>query len=175
MTRTNHNSSYSGQENYLICLQFYFYGDYEFLAHVRWIFIQFYILLAWSYTMYPSSCADPESFGFGWWGEIGSKYHYKRVTIGPPVKRHLMAFRWRAVDGPTLNAGFFRGSWPVLLRNSIFLWFFSGGGVRGPPSWSAHVNALFNSWRDYYQVVVGESIFSWHPLSTTSFSPPESR
>ena len=30
----------------------------------------------------------------------GSKYHYKRAIIGPP------AFRWRADDGPTLNAGF---------------------------------------------------------------------
>ena len=34
-----------------------------------------------------------------------------------------MAFRWRADDGPTLNAGLvvFRRSGPVLLRNSIFL------------------------------------------------------
>ena len=35
----------------------------------------------------------------------GSKYHYKRAIIGPPAKRHLMAFRWRADDDPTLNAG----------------------------------------------------------------------
>ena len=34
----------------------------------------------------------------------GSKYHYKRVIIGPSAKR-LMAFRWRTDDGPTLNAG----------------------------------------------------------------------
>ena len=44
-----------------------------------------------------------------------------------------MAFRWRADDGPALNAGlaamwFFRGSVPVLLRNPIFVWFVSGGG-----------------------------------------------
>ena len=37
-----------------------------------------------------------------------------------------MAFRWRADDGPALNAGsvalrFFRGSGPKLLRNPIFL------------------------------------------------------
>ena len=37
-----------------------------------------------------------------------------------------MAFRWRADDGPTLNAGLkafviLRGSGPGLLRNPIFL------------------------------------------------------
>ena len=47
-----------------------------------------------------------------------------------------MAFRWRADDDPTLNAGLvvlenFRGSGPVLLRNSMFLWFFRWGS--GPP------------------------------------------
>ena len=26
-------------------------------------------------------------------------------AIGPPAKRHYMAFRWRADDGPALNAG----------------------------------------------------------------------
>ena len=45
-----------------------------------------------------SSCADPESFSegsqlwqhfFGLLGERGSKYHYKRAIIGPPLKRHL--------------------------------------------------------------------------------------
>ena len=45
----------------------------------------------------------------------------------------LMAFRWRADDCPTLNAGllalwFFRRSKPVLLRNPIYLWFFRGVG-----------------------------------------------
>ena len=43
-----------------------------------------------------------------------------------------MAFRWRADDGPTLNAGlvallFFSGSGPVLLRNPIFCCDFSVG------------------------------------------------
>ena len=38
----------------------------------------------------------------------------------------LMAFRWRADNGPTLNVGlvalrFFRGSGSVVLRNPIFL------------------------------------------------------
>ena len=32
-------------------------------------------------------------------------YHYKRAIIGPPSKRHLNGVRWRADDGPTLNAG----------------------------------------------------------------------
>ena len=32
-------------------------------------------------------------------------YHYKRAIIGPLTKRHYRAFRWRAVDDPTLNAG----------------------------------------------------------------------
>ena len=36
-----------------------------------------------------------------------------------------MEFRWRAIGGPTLNAGlvalwFYRGSGPLLLRNPIF-------------------------------------------------------
>ena len=30
---------------------------------------------------------------------------YKRAIISPPAKRHLMAFRWRSDDGPTLDAG----------------------------------------------------------------------
>ena len=41
----------------------------------------------------------------GRWGER-IQYHYMRVIIGPPGKRHEMAFRSRADDGPTLNAGF---------------------------------------------------------------------
>ena len=47
-------------------------------------------------------------------------------------------FRWRANDGPTINAGlvalsFFRGSGSVLLRNPIFLWFFKGVRTPCPP------------------------------------------
>ena len=47
-----------------------------------------------------------------------------------------MAFRWRADDGSTLNAGlvavwFFRASGPVLLRYPIFVVFFQRG--LGPP------------------------------------------
>ena len=52
------------------------------------------------------------------------------ATIGGPSSARQrsaieVAFRWRADGGPTLNAGlvalwFYRGSGPVLLRNSIF-------------------------------------------------------
>ena len=50
-----------------------------------------------------------------------------------------MAFRWRADDDPTLNAGLvvfenFRGSGPVLLRNSMFCDFSGGGWESGPPA-----------------------------------------
>ena len=42
-----------------------------------------------------------------------------------------MTFRWRADDGPTLNAGslaaIFRGSGPALLENHIFFVIFQGG------------------------------------------------
>ena len=46
-----------------------------------------------------------------------------------------MAFRWRADDGPTWNAGlvsigFFRGSGPVAKESNIFVIF---QGVSGPP------------------------------------------
>ena len=36
------------------------------------------------------------------------QYHYKQAIIGPPAKFHLPVdvLRWRADDGPTLNAGF---------------------------------------------------------------------
>ena len=61
-----------------------------------------------------------------------------------------MAFRWRANDGPLLNAGlvalwFFRVSRPVLLRNTIFLWFFWGGGGPDtlPPVWIRPWKAFF--------------------------------
>ena len=54
-----------------------------------------------------------------------------------------MAFRWRADDGTTLNAGlvalrFFRGSGPLLLENPIFCGF-SGCPDPLSPSGSAHV------------------------------------
>ena len=59
----------------------------------------------------------------------------------------LMAFRWGADDGPTLNTdlvalSFSRGSGLVLLRNPTALSDFPGEGVFTPcppPFWSAHV------------------------------------
>ena len=52
-----------------------------------------------------------------------------------------MAFRWRADDDPTLNAGLvvfenFRGSGPVLLEILCFFVIFQVGGC--PPSGSTH-------------------------------------
>ena len=58
------------------------------------------------------SCADPESFFrggptlTGLLGEGGSRYH---TISGPSSARKrnaikMMAFHWRAADGPTLNA-----------------------------------------------------------------------
>ena len=63
---------------------------------------------------------------FSWLGERGSKYHYKRATIGLLAKRYLidvsLACRWWLG-----SFVIFRGSRPVLLRNPIFLWFFRSG------------------------------------------------
>ena len=61
-----------------------------------------------------------------------------------------MVFRWRADDDPTLNAGSvvfenFRGSGPVLLRNSMFFCDFSsvgGGRTPCPTSGSVHGTGL---------------------------------
>ena len=57
------------------------------------------------------------------WGNGGSKYHYKQGQHRPA--------RWRADDGPMLNAGlgvllFFRVSEPLL-------WFFKGVRTPSPP------------------------------------------
>ena len=55
-----------------------------------------------------------------------------------------MAFRWRADDGPILNAGLValklsRGSGPILLKILYFCDFpGGGGGPPCPPSGSAH-------------------------------------
>ena len=58
--------------------------------------------------------------------------------LGQPTNAIKIAFHWRTVDGPTLNAGlvtlwFFRGSGPVLVENPIVLWFLRGGGGSRPP------------------------------------------
>ena len=59
---------------------------------------------------------------------------------GPSSARQRNAFRWRAGDGPTLNAGSVGGPGPVLLRNAVFC--DVSGGVRTPcpPSGFAHDN-----------------------------------
>ena len=65
----------------------------------------------------PYSCPDPESFVRG---GVQLRQHFffflfdegredpnttiSGAIIGPPAKRHLMAFLWRADDGPLLNA-----------------------------------------------------------------------
>ena len=80
-----------------------------------------------------------------------------RIHVPPKANNHRPAsetpFRWRADNGPTLNAGlvvlrFFRGSGPVLLENTIF-YDFSGGAVPdplSPPSGSANAfDCLINS------------------------------
>ena len=61
------------------------------------------------------TCGNPESFVRGGptlitffclCGEGGSKYHYKRVIIGPPAKGPFKkTFRLQADDDPPLNAG----------------------------------------------------------------------
>ena len=33
-------------------------------------------------------CSNLDNVFFSWWGEGGSKYHFKRAIIGPPAKRH---------------------------------------------------------------------------------------
>ena len=105
-----------------------------------------------------ASCADPESsvrggrnlitFYFlvdGIWGIEDPKIDINGPSSARQRNAIEMAYRWRADDGPTLDAGFvalwlFRGSGPVLQRNPIFLWFFRGGGGADflPPSGSAH-------------------------------------
>ena len=49
-------------------------------------------------------CSGDCSF-FGWWGEEGSRYHYKRAIICPPGKRHLNGVSMACRCWPTLNTG----------------------------------------------------------------------
>ena len=109
------------------------------------------------------ACADPKSLVrdgpiqttfYSWCDENGSKYHSKRAIISPAVKQHwkgvslsegMMAQHW-------MLALFCRESGPGMPGNLIFLWFFGGGGGRGPdplsPSRSAH--ELFHAKVQYY-------------------------
>ena len=76
-----------------------------------------------------------------WWGEEGSKYHFKRAINGPPAKRHLngvsLAGRWWPnIECWIVSFFILRGSGPVLLRNPIFLYFFRGGRDPLSPFWT---------------------------------------
>ena len=57
-----------------------------------------------------------------------------------------MAFRWRADDGPTLNAGlvFFKGIWTSIAKESYIFVIFQMGPdpLSPPPPGSAHVKVL---------------------------------
>ena len=89
-------------------------------------------------------------FLFSWWGQRGSKYHYKRPTIGPPAKHHLnsvsLAGRW----WPNIECrhGSFvvvQGIWTSIAKKSYIFFYFSGGldplspPPPPPPSGSVHV------------------------------------
>ena len=95
------------------------------------------------------SCADPEIFvrggptlkSFFSWGEGGSKNHYKRATIGQPVKPHKTYRWWPNIECWLGSFVIFRGSRPVLLRNPIFC-DFSGGSEPCPHSGSTHAYCI---------------------------------
>ena len=60
------------------------------------------------------------------WRKDPNTTQSRQDIIVPPAKRHLMTFRWRADDGPALNAGlvasrFAKNTGPVLLRSTIAL------------------------------------------------------
>ena len=56
--------------------------------------------------MYENIRVPPSPLGSG--AHVRTRHpskHVKWTTIGPPAKRHRMAFRWRADSGPILDAG----------------------------------------------------------------------
>ena len=83
-----------------------------------------------------------------WLCLIGGERIQTHTTIsGPSSARQRnaieMAFSWRAEDGLAMNAGSVAlwicgQSRPVLLRNSLFLWFFQGWTTSPPPFGSTH-------------------------------------
>ena len=62
-----------------------------------------------------------------------------RAIISLPAKSHLMAFRWRANDGPTLNPGLvaaiFQGIRTCIARNPYIFVIFQGGPDPLSPLW----------------------------------------
>ena len=99
----------------------------------------------WGFFLFCFFCFVFKFVFFSWWGKGGSKNHYKR------------AFRWRADDGPTLNAGLvaaiFQGTRTCIARKPyIFVIFHGGSGPPGPPSGSAH---------DFFTCLALISLFIW--------------
>ena len=80
---------------------------------------------------------------FSWWGEVGSKYHYKRVIIDPPAKRHLNGVslacrRWPNIKLWLGSFGIFQGIRTSIARKPNNFVIFQRGGVRTPfppPLW----------------------------------------
>ena len=64
---------------------------------------------------------------------------YMRAIKDSTAKRHLMAFRWRANDGPTLNLGLVaaisQGIWTCIARNPYIFVIFQGGPDPLSPLW----------------------------------------
>ena len=80
--------------------------------------------------------------------QISLKADHHQPASETPLNGVSLACRW----WPNVECWLgsfenFKGSGPVLLRNSIFLWFFRGGGGGGPdplsPSGSAHGTGQF--------------------------------
>ena len=81
-----------------------------------------------------------------------------------------MAFRWRADDGPTLNADLvalilFMGSGPVLLRNPIFLRFSRMSGPPAPPPpplWVCYLCSFCHALAYIVRCMVVVWVFRYH-------------
>ena len=78
---------------------------------------------------------------FSWWGEKGSKYHFKRVIIDPPAKCHLngvsLACRWwHNIECWLGGSVIFQGIRTSIAKKTYILLFFRG--IRTPcpiPLW----------------------------------------
>ena len=105
---------------------------------------------------------------FSWWG-VGEFKIPLWADHHRPASETLMAFRWRADDGLTLNAGlvalwFFRGSGPILQRVPIFLYFFRGGGPDSlpPPPLDPHmIHNLYSKWNYQTVKILKSAMLKW--------------
>ena len=75
-------------------------------------------------------------FFFLEWRDDPSKYHYKQVIIGLQANAILMAFCWRADNGPKLDAElvalwFFKGIRTSIAKKPYIFVIFRGGGGGG--------------------------------------------